>query len=76
MGIVLILGIAAIGYFADLDQQNNHSTNYSLFKYHNVSNNTTSDNTIQTSKSSHKSSQNKTKNNDTNITGPYNMTVT
>ncbi len=30
MGIVLILGIAAIGYFADLDQQNNHSTNYSF----------------------------------------------
>ncbi|HHY00912.1 MAG TPA: hypothetical protein GX531_06040 [Methanothermobacter sp.] len=76
MGLILIVGIAALGYFADLDKQNQDSTNYSFFKYHNLTNETSSDNTNQTSKSSDNSSQNKTKENDTNITSPNIMTVT
>ncbi|MDD3753805.1 MAG: hypothetical protein PHQ17_04500 [Methanobacterium sp.] len=76
MGLILIVGIAALGYFADLDKQHQDSTNYSFFKYHNLTNETASDDTNQTSKSSDNSSQNKTKENDTNITSPNIMTVT
>ena len=79
MGLLLILGVAALGYFADLDAKDNNSSNdsanYSLLKYQNLTNQTSSDNAVQPSKSSEKSSQNKTKQNSTNITITNNRTV-
>lgn len=78
MGLLLIIGIAALGYFADLDKQDNdsanNSTNYSLLKYQNLTNKTASD-TIQPSKSSDKSSKNTTEQNNTNITSSNNRTA-
>ena len=78
MGLLLIIGIAALGYFADLDKQDNdsanNSTNYSLLKYQNLTNKTASD-TVQPSKSSDKSSENTTEQNNTNVTSPNNRTA-
>lgn len=79
MGLLLIVGIAALGYFADLDKQDNasanDSANYSLLKYLNLTNKTASDNTAQPSKSSDRSSKNTTEQNNTNITSPNNRTA-
>lgn len=62
MGVLLILGIVALGYFADLDNQGNNSTNnsniYSIIKYHNLTNQTQSDQQLQSSTSSDKKSHN------------------
>jgi len=79
MGLLLIIGIAALGYFADLDNNDNNSANdtanYSLLKYQNLTNKTTPDNTVQPSKSSDKSSENTTEQNNTNVTSPNNRTA-
>lgn len=73
MGVLLILGIVALGYFADLDNQGNNSTNnsniYSIIKNHNLTNQTQSDQKVQSSTSSDKKSHNNnTAVNNTNTT--------
>lgn len=78
MGVLLILGIVALGYFADLDNKGNNSTNnstnYSFLKYQNLTNQSQSNEPVQTSTSSDPTSDsNPTPNN--NNTTSQNTTV-
>ncbi len=77
MGLLLIIGIAALGYFADQGRQDNDSSNHSIAKDQNLTNNTASNNTTPSSKSQENPSQNKTEQNKTHGNYPNlnNMTT-
>ncbi len=81
LGVLLILGVVALGYFSDLENHNNNSTNnttspYSFLKFKNLNNQTQDNPQSQPQQaSSNPTSNDNTNQNSTNNETSQNITA-